>query len=312
MPLPGRFLPISISENRENTVSSRPFRKRLPGAVVRRWLGRGAVVASLSLLPQVVVPSGYDFAAQAQSPAARKKLEDRPEAKIDKVGVLRPGTSKAPKDKAAPASHKTRERLKKAAWPKAGKATADVPAIGGASVTVGGLGVSLAQKPGAPAAKSSKNKAKATGPAEKVALNLHSPSAAKKAGVNGVLLTVDPASAASGRYGGDSDKLRVSLDYSSFNDVYGGNFGPRLRLVKLPACALTTPAKKSCRTQTPVTSADNDTESQTLTGTVSARTVKAGTPMLLAAAADSSGGGSDYSATSLSPTATWEAAWQHG
>ncbi|WP_328502159.1 hypothetical protein OG828_22815 [Streptomyces sp. NBC_00457] len=293
-------------------MSSRPFRKRLPGAVVRRWLGRGAVVASLSLLPQVVVPSGYDFAAQAQSPAARKKLEDRPEAKIDKVGVLRPGTSKAPKDKAAPASHKTRERLKKAAWPKAGKATADVPAIGGASVTVGGLGVSLAQKPGAPAAKSSKNKAKATGPAEKVALNLHSPSAAKKAGVNGVLLTVDPASAASGRYGGDSDKLRVSLDYSSFNDVYGGNFGPRLRLVKLPACALTTPAKKSCRTQTPVTSADNDTESQTLTGTVSARTVKAGTPMLLAAAADSSGGGSDYSATSLSPTATWEAGGSTG
>ena len=98
-------------------MSPRPFRKRLSGAVARRWLGRSAVVVSLSLLPQVAVPSGYNLAAQAQPLAARKKLEDRPEAKIDKVGVLKPGTSKAPKDKAAPASRETRERLKKAAWP---------------------------------------------------------------------------------------------------------------------------------------------------------------------------------------------------
>ncbi|MFC4500640.1 MULTISPECIES: RHS repeat domain-containing protein [Streptomyces] len=289
-------------------MSSRPFRPRLPGAVLRRWLGRGALVASLSLLPQVVLPSGYDFTAQAQSPAARKKLEDRPDAKIDKVGVLKPSTSKAPKDKAAPASQRSRERLKKAAWPKPGKATAEVPVKGGASVTVGGLGVKLAQEPAAPAPKSAKNKtaAKATGPAEKVTLSVLPQAVAKKAGVNGVLLTVDPVAASSRNSASDTDKLRVALDYSSFNDVYGGNFGPRLSLVSLPACALTTPERKSCRTQSPVAGADNDAASQTLTGTVSARTLAVGTPMLLAAAADSSGGGSDYSATSLSPTATWE------
>jgi hypothetical protein len=67
------------------------------------------------------LPSGYDFAAQAQPSADRKKLEDRPEAKIDKVGVLKPGTSRAPKDKAAPAARETRERLKKASWPKPGR-----------------------------------------------------------------------------------------------------------------------------------------------------------------------------------------------
>ncbi|MDQ1042011.1 RHS repeat domain-containing protein [Streptomyces sp. V4I2] len=295
-------------------MSSSPFRSRLPGAVIRRWLGRGALVVSLSVLPQVVVPSGYDFAAQAQTPAARKPLEDRPDAKIDKVGVLKPGTSKAPKDKAATAARKTRDRLKKAAWPTAGKATAEVPATGGAAVTVGGLGVKLAQQPAAPAPKPAKSKtaAKATGPAEKVALSVHPQSAAKKAGVNGVLLTVDPAKSASKNSAGDTDKLRVSLDYSSFNDVYGGNFGPRLSLVTLPACALTTPQKKSCRTQRPIAGADNDAESQNLTGTVSARTLTAGTPMLLAAAADSSGGGSDYSATPLSPTATWEAGGSTG
>ncbi|WP_234329535.1 MULTISPECIES: RHS repeat domain-containing protein [unclassified Streptomyces] len=293
-------------------MSSPPFRTRWPGAVLRHWLGRGALVASLSLLPQVVVPSGYDFAAQAQSQAARKHLEDRPDAKIDKVGVLKPGTSKAPKDKAAPASRKTRDRLKNAAWPKTGKATAEVTATAEAAVTVGGLGVKLAQEPATRPAKSAKattkTRAKATGPAEKVTLKVHPQAAAKKAGVNGILLTLDPAKAAAA----DTDRLRVSLDYSTFNDVYGGNYGPRLHLVTLPACALTTPQKKSCRTQSPVAGADNDAKSQTLTGTISARALDAGTPMLLAASADSSGGGGDYSATSLSPTATWEAGGSTG
>ncbi|MEU9398279.1 polymorphic toxin type 44 domain-containing protein [Streptomyces sp. NPDC048242] len=286
-------------------MSSSPFRRRVPGAVVRRWLGRGGLVLSLSLLPQVVVPSGFDFTAQAQAATARK-LEHRPDAKIDKVGVLRPGTSKAPADKAAPAVPRTRERLKLAAWPTAGKATVDVPAAGNASVTVGGLGVKLAP---APTAKSAQRKAVTAGPAERVALGVQSRSAAQKAGVSGVLLSVTPSKATSPKGTSASDKLHVSLSYASFKDVYGGNFGARLHLVTLPACALTTPEKKSCRTQTPVPGADNDTASQALTGTVSTRT-----PMLLAAATDGSGsgGGGDYSATPLSPTATWEAGGNTG
>ncbi|MFJ2095209.1 RHS repeat domain-containing protein [Streptomyces sp. NPDC087901] len=281
---------------------------------MRRWLARGALALSLSLLPQVAVPSGYDFAAQAESSAAHKRLEDRPNAKIDEVGLLKPSTSKAPKDKAAAASRETRERLRKAAWPKAGKITAEVASTGGSAVTVGGLAIKLAQEPAAPAARQAKGKTevKATGPAEEVALSVHPQTEAEKAGVNGVLLTVDPAHEASKGFAGDSDKLRVSLDYSSFNDVYGGNFGPRLHLVTLPACALTTPEKQSCRTQTPLVGADNDTESQTLTGAVSAHALAAGTPTLLAAAADSSGSGGDYSSTPLSPTATWEAGGSTG
>jgi len=277
----------------------------VPGAVLRRWLGRGALVASLSVLPQIVVPSGYDFTAQAQPSAARKQLEDRPDAKIDKVGVLKPGTSKAPKDKAAPAARTARERLKKAAWPTPGKATAEVTATGRTTVTAGGLDVELAQEPSgfAPKTTNSAAKTRAAGPAKKVNLSVHPQSAAQKAGVNGVLLTLAPAKAAPA----GTDRLRVSLDYSSFSDVYGGNFGPRLRLVTLPACALTTPQKKACRTQTPVPGANNDATSRTLTASLAPRT-----SMLLAAAADNSGGGSDYSATSLSPTATWEAGGSTG
>ncbi|MFC9956018.1 RHS repeat domain-containing protein [Streptomyces nigra] len=269
-------------------------------------MSRGAVIASLALLPQVAIPTGYDFAAQAQPQTARKKLEDRPAAKIDKVGVLKPGKSKAPKDKAASASRTTKARLKDATWPKPGKTTTEVTASRKADVSVGGLRMTLTQQADV------KTKKKAAGPAEKVRLRLYSRAAADKAGVNGVLLTVDPAGTPSTTRTADNDKLRLSLNYSSFSDVYGGNFGPRLRLVKLPACALTTPQKKACRTQTPVSGADNDAASQTLTGTVSASALKAGTPMLLAAAAASSGSGGDFSATPLSPTATWEAGGSTG
>lgn len=280
----------------------------MPGAVVRRWLGRGALVASLSLLPQVVIPSGYDFAAQAQT-GARKPLEDRPEAKIDKVGVLKPGTSKAPKDKATAASRATQERLNATAWPKADKTNVEVAPAGTATATIGDLKVTLNQSPSSLDAKRSKTQSEAetSGPAKEVELKVHEPSAARKAGVNGVLLTVDPTRAAA-----DSDKLRISLDYSSFSDVYGGNFGPRLNLVMLPACALTSPGKEPCRTQRPIAGSSNDATAQTLTGTIPANALAAGTPMLLAATADSSGGGGDYGATSLSPTATWEAGGSTG
>ncbi|GGS45176.1 hypothetical protein GCM10010238_38780 [Streptomyces griseoviridis] len=253
---------------------------------------------------------GYDFAAQAQTASARKQLEDQPEAKIDKVGRLRPGASRAPKDKAAPASAKTPARLKDAAWPETAKATAEVSATGkNTAVTVGGLGVGLAQEPTAPAESArAGTDAKTAGPAEEVTLQVHSRTAAQKAGVNGVLLTVDPARAGAE----DTNRLRVSLDYSTFSDVYGGNFGPRLSLVTLPACALTTPERESCRKQQPIPEASNNTGSQTLTGVVPARTLAAGNPVLLAAAADSSGGGGDYGATSLSPSATWEAGGSTG
>ncbi|WP_406099914.1 RHS repeat domain-containing protein [Streptomyces sp. NBC_01013] len=281
---------------------------------MRRWLGRGALALSLSLLPQIVVPSGFDFAAQAQAPAARKQLENRPDAKIDKVGSFKPTTSRAPKDKTAPSAQKTRGRLNKAAWPKPGTTTVKVAATGASTVTVGGLAMKMVQEPTAPIPKRAKSttQAQATGPAEEVALSLHPQTAAQKAGVNGVLLTIDPAGATPKDSAGDTDKLRVSLDYSSFNDVYGGNFGPRLRLVALPACALTTPEKASCRTQTPVAGSDNNTDTQTLTGTLPANTAATGTPMLLAAAAATSGGGGDYASTPLSPTATWEAGGSTG
>ncbi|WP_280668855.1 MULTISPECIES: polymorphic toxin-type HINT domain-containing protein [unclassified Kitasatospora] len=64
-------------------------------------------------------------------------------------------------------------------------------------------------------------------------------------GVAGVAFSVEGAGTGQGG-------TRVGLDYSAFDQAYGGNYGSRLHLVSLPACALTTPQVAACRVQTPL------------------------------------------------------------
>ncbi len=92
-------------------------------------------------------------------------------------------------------------------------------------------------------------------------VTVRSRAAAGEAGVNGVLFTVTPEGAGSG-------KARVDLDYSGFAQVYGGGFGSRLRLVELPGCALTTPRRAACRRQKPLAS-HNDVRAGTVSAPVS-------------------------------------------
>src|SRR5579884_3447626 len=86
-------------------------------------------------------------------------------------------------------------------------------------------------------------------------------SLAAQLGISGVVWSVG----ASGGIG--SGSVRVGLDYSSFAQVYGGNYGLRLRLVQLPACALTTPQLAKCRVQTPLAST-NDAKSSSVSAVV--------------------------------------------
>ncbi|MCX4819014.1 polymorphic toxin-type HINT domain-containing protein [Streptomyces sp. NBC_01142] len=120
--------------------------------------------------------------------------------------------------------------------------------------------------------------------------------AAKKAGVDGLLFTLEPqADSAAGSVG-------ASVDYSAFAESFGGGYGSRLTLVELPACALSKPTEAKCRTATPVAT-DNNVEKQTLTAR--AVTLKAGTPTLLAAVAGDVGKMGDYKATPLAASSTW-------
>ncbi|MBH0247071.1 hypothetical protein I3W98_36345, partial [Streptomyces cavourensis] len=78
--------------------------------------------------------------------------------------------------------------------------------------------------------------------------------AAEAAGVDGVVLAIE-----GGRGAAD-----VKVDYSAFQDAYGGGWASRLTLAELPACALTTPDEAACRPR-PLDGVRNNPEEGTVT-----------------------------------------------
>jgi RHS repeat-associated protein len=86
----------------------------------------------------------------------------------------------------------------------------------------------------------------------RVKVSMASQRVARALGVKGVVLSLAQpgGSAAAGQ-------VHVSVSYAGFAQAYGGDYGSRLRLVELPACALTAPAVEACRTQKPAGSAND-------------------------------------------------------
>ncbi|PWJ02465.1 sugar-binding protein [Streptomyces sp. NWU49] len=124
---------------------------------------------------------------------------------------------------------------------------------------------------------------------------------AERAGIDGVLFTLRSKDTQA-QAQTDAGQIRSTLDYSAFAGAYGGGYASRLTLVELPACALTTPDKQACRTTKPVKTV-NDVEKQTLTA--SSVPLRATGPTVLAAVAATGSENSDYAATPLSASATW-------
>ncbi|MFD7288270.1 polymorphic toxin-type HINT domain-containing protein [Streptomyces sp. NPDC059863] len=132
---------------------------------------------------------------------------------------------------------------------------------------------------------------------------------AERAGVKGLLFTVEaktpeltPERRAAAKIA-EPAAVALSVDYEDFAGAFGGSYAARMRLVELPACALTTPAKDACRTATPV-AATNDTDAQTLTAPA-VSLAASGAPTVLAAVAAAEGDKGDYKATALSTSASW-------
>lgn len=113
-------------------------------------------------------------------------------------------------------------------------------------------------------------------------------------------------------------QVQVGIDYSGFKYAYGGEFASRLRLVKLPECALQTPEAEGC-TGREFVEAENDTKTGTLTATVTAAPDDAGVSTQMGSSTSGSGGASvyalttgsssdtgDYRASTLSPTGSWD------
>ncbi|MEV7419038.1 RHS repeat-associated core domain-containing protein [Streptomyces sp. NPDC089919] len=190
----------------------------------------------------------------------------------------------------AAAAHAWTTRVPRASWPRAGSAQA--PATGGRA---GGLPVSVL--PEAPTAPKSGAAAADRAAAPRFTVTVAAKEAARRAGVDGLLLSVGRAD------GGRAPvPARVQVDYAAFRDAYGGDWAGRLRLVELPGCALTTPALAKCRTHKPL-----HTVNDTRTGRLTAKTAAGSAATVLAATAESGGPTGDYKATSLQASGSWTA-----
>ncbi|GIF24529.1 RHS repeat-associated protein [Actinoplanes tereljensis] len=97
----------------------------------------------------------------------------------------------------------------------------------------------------------------------------------------------------------------VTVDYSKFATAYGGDWASRLRLVRLPDCALTTPQRKECAgVEVPTR---NDVAAKQATADVAV-----GATTLMALAAAPSGPSGSYGATTLNSSGTWSAGGSSG
>ncbi|MGW8990048.1 polymorphic toxin-type HINT domain-containing protein [Streptomyces zhihengii] len=253
----------------------------------RGWAGGLALAVTLGLLPGAVATAveakGVDLPKLTQPPAvAVKKMAAGGTGKrVDHAGV----------DWQAPA----------VSWPAPGKATVELAATGAsASRQAGSLPVLL--KTAAPRA-AGKRLAPQGG---RFGVEVASREAARKAGVDGILLSVDSAAGASA-----AEQVQVKVDYRSFRGAYGGDWAARLHLVQLPSCALSTPEKPQCRIAKPLETR-NDTASSTLTASVAlpastspVRTSAVAGATVLAVTAEDSGPTGDYKATSLQASGSW-------
>jgi RHS repeat-associated protein len=106
---------------------------------------------------------------------------------------------------------------------------------------------------------------------------------------------------------GATGRVGVTVNYSSFRSAYGGDWASRLRLVELPACALSTPERTECRTGTPIPT-QNAVQDSTLTADVAVSS----SATVLAATAAPAGSAGDYKATALSASSSWEAGGSSG
>ncbi|HET9898142.1 MAG TPA: RHS repeat-associated core domain-containing protein [Streptosporangiaceae bacterium] len=122
---------------------------------------------------------------------------------------------------------------------------------------------------------------------------------ARKLGLSGVVFSVTARA-------GQAGVAQVGLDYAKFASAVGGDYADRLRLVRLPACALTTPGKARCRIQTSV-----DSHLRPRRGLI-AGSVRLGRSVVMAAVSGPSGSNGDFTVSSLSPQGTWAGGGQSG
>jgi hypothetical protein len=198
-------------------------------------------------------------------------------------------------------------------WPTAASGTASiaVPAAGARAGLVSAVaGTPAWVQPVAP------QHGQWRGPS-RIGVTVQAQSVSRALGISGVVWQLSGLSAGAGG-------VRAGLSYEAFSQAYGGNYGARLTLAELPACALTTPQLARCRQETPLP-AVNDYQASTVSAVLSlpsaipaapagaapagASAMVTASPAVVLAATTTAGGdggpAGTYGATSLKPSGSW-------
>ncbi|MGW5581407.1 hypothetical protein ACWETD_28620, partial [Micromonospora chokoriensis] len=265
----------------------------------------------------MTVVMGASLIQVASTPAVADSKSNRPSTS-DSTKIL-PKRDPLPVKprKANPAVASAASNSSTVSWPAAaaGEITVPTTEVGRstpaataltATVDVGGLPVSVSPAPVAQASARStasvedsagepgdKSRSAAVPPV-KVRVEVLDRNASEKARVDGPVVRVSRADGRSG-----NGEVRLGLGYAGIAGAYGGDFGARLRLVRLPECALTTPQKSECAgVPVPTT---NDSAAKIISAAAS-------TGALFAMTATDSSSQGDYGATKLSPSSEWSVA----
>ena len=226
--------------------------KRRWSSALRRWRLLTAVVATVSLVAGLLIGLGWHLTGWGPAPASDPGLPVAVHVVQGRKVFIPPMLP---------------YRVPPASWPAAQTATVTVA---GALTRAGDTPVLVGP------AESASPRVAAAVPVQ-VRVSVASHQAATALGVHGLVFAVAPVA------GGPGGRIHVSADYAAFASAYGGDFAGRLRLVELPACALTTPQVASCRQQVPIQlGAGNDVRAQRAGGDVTLP----GTPAVASAATD--------------------------
>ncbi|MEV6480096.1 RHS repeat-associated core domain-containing protein [Streptomyces sp. NPDC051576] len=189
----------------------------------------------------------FGSTATALTQATTKAASTKPKADLGRsVTGLKPVTHKSVRLSGATRHTAVPTRT---AWPAATSATLKLAAPKH-SATAGSKAVAAGTPVWAQAVAPSKGTY--TGPTA-LDVSVKSRALSTRLGVSGPVWTLTTGQSATTAVSG-SGRVKVGLDYGAFRQAVGGNYASRLRLVILPACALTTPQLAQCRKQTPLTS----------------------------------------------------------
>ncbi|MEU8083566.1 RHS repeat-associated core domain-containing protein [Micromonospora sp. NPDC049101] len=258
--------------------------------VPRRYLSMMATGVAVAL----VASSLWSGPALAARPGA-------PKPQAIPSGPALSAARPAPVPAADPSATSALRKAPAVSWPTAGTAEVSLPAVSAAAAKsdatpswqrAGDLPIRVGHPD---AAGPSTTRVSGARPEARIRVEVLDRKVSAAAGVRGVVLRLAHVGDAVG-------PASVEVDYSGFRHAYGGDYGSRLRLLRLPECALTTASAGNCA-PTPLASTND-----AVTGRVRAK-VSDG---LYALAAAPSGSAGTFQPTSLAPSATWQVGLQSG